>query len=589
MRTKFFNYCFTFCSMRSALQSSCCTAILIFMSFGMASAQQNGSQNSLLPEIDPQDIEIRSEFKARFPGLRRQPILGFNPTPRVYQIDPGRTPFMETREQVIASVPVTGLTRPSPPQYRALQYNPEINGYGRIGVGSFISPEAELWGVYELSEKSYLNGSLDFLSSDGHLDNQKSSFRFFDADVQFATKLDQNKILKFNVGALSDFNYLVQVPGTPASTTFGEGRKDYTGINVDTEFKHIKNSIEGWSIKAGIQTSNTDLDAGSLSGQNEEIVFHGRFNKEWTGKHLHETFTVSASARGGQYTPDSGLLDDQPWSTVRAGLTYERLFDFSTRLTAEAALAYASDAVEDAVYAAPSVEIKHWIQDDLTITGTISAAPYHTSQQQHHQINRFYQNTSLLRHTYQIDGNAEVAFDYLEGSRLYGGISYMRAQNYPYYMLTSRTDAGGTEAIDFYAIAFMDADRLKGYAGVSHQLIPEKLWINARAYIQNPELDNGNEIPFEEQWGINTSIALQVADRLQLEGWADYVGERKTLSSAGDVDGFLLIGGRVDVDITDKIGIYAKIVNLLNEEYEVWKGYEERPFQAYGGITVRIK
>ena len=33
---------------------------------------QQESDNSLLPEIDPQDIEIRSQFKARFPGLRRE-------------------------------------------------------------------------------------------------------------------------------------------------------------------------------------------------------------------------------------------------------------------------------------------------------------------------------------------------------------------------------------------------------------------------------------------------------------------------------------------------------------------------------------
>ena len=44
---------------------------------------QSGSnaQNTLLPEINPQDIEIRSEFRAKFSGLRRQPILGFDPKP----------------------------------------------------------------------------------------------------------------------------------------------------------------------------------------------------------------------------------------------------------------------------------------------------------------------------------------------------------------------------------------------------------------------------------------------------------------------------------------------------------------------------
>ena len=65
---------------------------------------QTASDNSLLPEINPQDIEIRSEFKARFPGLRRQPILGFNPKPRVFQIQADRMPFMESREDAVANI-----------------------------------------------------------------------------------------------------------------------------------------------------------------------------------------------------------------------------------------------------------------------------------------------------------------------------------------------------------------------------------------------------------------------------------------------------------------------------------------------------
>ncbi len=78
--------------------------VVIFLAVNPVAAQdQQERESSLLPEIDPQDIEIRSQFKARFPGLRRQPILGFDPTPRVYQIDSDRTPFMETQEQVVAA------------------------------------------------------------------------------------------------------------------------------------------------------------------------------------------------------------------------------------------------------------------------------------------------------------------------------------------------------------------------------------------------------------------------------------------------------------------------------------------------------
>ena len=63
------------------MKRSIVATFLFFLISGVDAFAQTGStQNSLLPEIDPQDIEIRSEFRARFPGIRRQPILGFNPS-----------------------------------------------------------------------------------------------------------------------------------------------------------------------------------------------------------------------------------------------------------------------------------------------------------------------------------------------------------------------------------------------------------------------------------------------------------------------------------------------------------------------------
>jgi len=29
-------------------------------------------------------------------------------------------------------------------------------------------------------------------------------------------------------------------------------------------------------------------------------------------------------------------------------------------------------------------------------------------------------------------------------------------------------------------------------------------------------------------------------------------------------------------------------VNLLDQNYEVWRGYQERPLQVYGGITFKF-
>src|SRR5690625_7731725 len=54
-------------------------------------------ERSLLPDMDPQDIEIWSQFQARFPGLSSQAILGFNHRRRVYQLAYTRsTPIIDS-------------------------------------------------------------------------------------------------------------------------------------------------------------------------------------------------------------------------------------------------------------------------------------------------------------------------------------------------------------------------------------------------------------------------------------------------------------------------------------------------------------
>lgn len=570
-------------TMRSVKQVFGVALLLALCGISGAFAQQSGeNQNTLLPEIDPQDIEIRSEFKARFPGLRRQPILGFNPAPRVYQIDPNREPFMETQEQIVANLPVSDLARPSAPAYEPLNYEPPISAYGRLGAGSFISPEAEFWGVYELSENSYLGTTVDYRSSDGHLDTRNSSFRFLDADAEFATKLGDRTRLKMDGGLQSSFNYLADSP----VIIYDGSKKMYSGFDLGTELRNFKNTIEGWEAKAGYSYYGVDLESSTVSpATNEESVFKGSFSKRWAGNHIQETFTLKLGGRGGQYTPDLAA-DSRQWFTVRGGLHYQRLFNYSTQLTAEAGLAYASNAIDSGIYLSPLIEIKHWIQDDLTVKASLEGRPYHTTLEQHHKTNRFFNGAGALRHTYQVDGKAEIEFEFLEGSSLKGGISYMTAQNYPYYRQSTRSDGAGN-GYGYYTVNYMDADRIKGYAGISHQLIPEKFWFNAQAYIQKPKLDNGNDIPFEEEWGINSGLSLTPFEKLTLEVWGDYVGKRKTVSSV-TLDGFLLLGSQVDIQINETFGVYAKLLNLLSQEYEIWRGYQERPLQVYGGVTVKL-
>ncbi|MDR8394217.1 hypothetical protein NC796_23920 [Aliifodinibius sp. S!AR15-10] len=570
---------------RSGFQFLFLLIIALLLSTNELYAQQGGdAQSSLLPEIDPQDIEIRSEFRARFPGLRRQPILGFNPKPSVYQVDPDRQPFMETQEEVVANLPITDLSRPAAPEYRALYYEPEINAFSRAGVGSFVSPEIEFWGVSRFSENSYAGGQMDYHSSNGHLETENSSFRFFDADGEFATKLSSNVALKLNGGLENSFNRLFELEGSTAPLQVPSGpRKNYTGLNAGIGLDQHTNSIEGWNADIDVRWFNMDMNAGDIGGSATESILNASFGKVWAGNNIQETYGLQASFRGGSY--DLSSQNSENWMTLRAGAEYDRLLDYSTQITANADFVYASNAFEDKVYPGFQLKAKHWMHNNLIISAHLSGDPKLQSIEQLHNLNRFLNYRTEPRHTYTIEAGGGIDFEYFPGSTMYASVSYMQAQNYAYFSRASLSSI--TSADGYYIANYRDANKIKGEAGIIHQLVPDKFWINAKAYVQQPKFNNGDDIPYEESWGINSGASAKLLDRFRIEAWADYVSKRNTLSST-TVDGFFLVGGQLDVDITDKVGVYVKMMNLLSQEYEIWSGYEERPFQAYGGVTIKL-
>lgn len=546
-------------------------------------AQQSDEENSLLPEIDPQDIEIRSEFQARFPGLNRQPILGFDPTPRVYQIDPGRRPFMETQEQVVANLPISQLSRPDPPPNRPLRYSSDIKAYSRLGIGTYMSPEAQFWGVHRINEKSYIGGDLDYSSSDGHLENQESSFRFLDASMDFATKIDTKTQLRMAGSVQSDFNHLFDLAsGTNVPVN---SRKNYTGFNLRGDVQHFKNTIEGWTGQFNFRYFGVEADAGDLSEQTDESIYNGSFAYRWPGQNIHEAFTVKAGAKGGVYTIDQ---EEDQWYTLQGGVKYSRLFNYTTQLTAEASIYYASDVFENRVYFGPLVKVEHSVSDKLKLTGMAEGKPFLRTAEQHHETNRFLNAENPLQHSYHLDISAEVSFEYYSGSQLSAGVSFMYAHNHAYYNRDSLAVSGSSlPEYGYYSINYMDAQNLKFFAGLTHQLLPERFWLSGQFYVQDPALHNGERIPFRETWGLNSGMTVRPFDRLTIEGWADYIGSRET-GIGTDLDGFLLIGGRAELELTDRFGTYIKLVNLLSQEYEIWQGYTERPLQIYGGLTVKL-
>jgi hypothetical protein len=134
--------------------------------------------------------------------------------------------------------------------------------------------------------------------------------------------------------------------------------------------------------------------------------------------------------------------------------------------------------------------------------------------------------------------------------------------------------------LGFYEINYADTYNLQAYASVVQQIIPDKFLFNAKVYLQSPQIQNGGRIPFEEEFGVNSGLTVRAWDRVTLEAWADYVGSRRTFQTNEKLNGFMLLGGQLDVQFTERFGAYVKLVNLLSQDYEVW--------QAFGGVTIKL-
>lgn len=572
-------------------------SILILFALALSvniQAQTTGGdpQNSLLPEINPQDIEIRSEFKARFPGLRRQPILGFNPKPRVFRIDPNRMPFMETKDEAVASVAMSQLDRPDAPVRNILRTPDRTRGFVRAGIGNFITPELEGYVYQGFNSKSSITGNVDYRSSEGHLDSQDSGFRYFNGDVAFNTKIKNDTKLTISAGGLSDFNRLYNLDPVIQNTLSETAKKDYAGLGGKIALQKTDNALQGWDVTLGGNVYAVDLDAGSsnYTGEVNEQRGELEFSRHWAGSRLYETYYVNGSVRAGSYQYTG--VDAQQWIDTRASIEYRKLFNFSAHVSGKMGLAYISDGFSNKIYITPELKIRYNLKDAIIITGGLYGNPEMKGVQGHHQVNRFLNFETQLRQSYTSGVYGEIAFQAFEGNRIFGGISYELTSNYSYYdqkPTSILAPGGGGQTINtFYETKYAKANVFELFGGITQQLVPEKFWFDARFYARRPKLSDAGDIPFEERIGVNGSLSYKPVPKLTIRSWAEYVGKRQAVTADEELNAFALINGGAEYQITNRFGVYVKVLNILGQKYEIWRGYQERPLQAYGGLTFKF-
>ncbi|NBC66479.1 MAG: hypothetical protein GVY07_12610 [Bacteroidetes bacterium] len=558
---------------------------LFCVSLAFAQQTQNEQDQSLLPEINPQDIEIRSQFQARFPGLRRQPILGFNPRPRVFQIDPNRMPFIEDEETVVANLPIGQLSRPDPPEYDLLDYATPKNAFIRAGVGSYITPEVDAFATAKLSESNWISTDIHFTSSDGHDQDVNTSYRFADATLKSFNRISDRTNLIIKAGAMSDFNHQLQLDTDVEEFLDTNTKITRLGFKGSADVDIASTSMSGTSVSASGFFDEYSTTSGLSAFVETATEAGGTFEAEYSrlGNHLYEIHSLNLKTEIGSTSPL--FSDSYTWSVSTLSASYERLFNYKTDVQVSLGASGVTDAVNDFnVYFSPKAQIKHTLFRGLEINLEASAAPAYKTYSDIRSENRFFNVNSPIEHQYEMRALGELEMEPFVGTKIVGGASFQDIKNYLYYVRESEPVEIADINSGYYAAQFRDASILKIYGGFTQDLKADVLWFSADGYWQIPTLSNNDRIPYTETVGINAALSLRAKDNLLLEGWGEFAGGRK--DHIGDsIDSYFLIGGRFELSLTDQFGVYGKLVNLLNDNYKLWQGFEERGFQGFVGLT----
>lgn len=569
-------------AMRHLLIPGLALTLLLFCAPGVLSQDQDPPDDpedpaSLLPEINPQDIEIRGDFQARFPGLTRQPILGFSPESRVHQIDPDRMPYVESDEEIVAALPLSDLEEPLSPELAPIETPDRSALFTRLGAGQFMSLESRIYAEQPVGENGLLLADLDTHGSQGHDTpiNRNTQFRYTSASGEYIHRSGSTE-WRAGVNGRFDRNHLFRYGTTPVSQGVLQLQKSMRTLGAETEYTHLNNAFNGWNV--GLEYRYFERAPDELNGYEREHRGDLSLRRFWEGSRIATRYAVEIDASAGQHS-----AWNEPWNLGRIGFYYERTVQQVNHLDLGLQAFQAYDPENGlGLKLYPDVTYEYNEISELQLIARLEGFVQEPDIQSFHLTNRYLYHTGSLDFETGVLGKIDAEYSLDNDWDLLGGLTYSRYFNYAYQQRDEATGA--------YQVAYDEnADRFRIHAGWARDVVPEKLSMRGEVYGQLTSTTIGNQPkPYEEHAGASMSLYSNPLDNFYITAWADVKGPRAVGLTEERLDTLLLLGSQLEYRFSRNLGVYAKGLNLLNQNYEHWQGYVERPFQLYGGITLHF-
>jgi hypothetical protein len=555
-------------------------------------------QNQVLPDLAPQIVEITGELSISFPSIRRQPLIGFNPPPRVPDIPEGRRPFTEAYKQPSAQLPPSPLKPPSPPQISTVSRRQSVRGTAELGSGRFFERFGRAAGNELIDANTSFIYSASYRATDG--------IEPFSSDPSISSASNKTALsagLRRRIGSLV------------ASVDASYDRNGYSlfGAVPEAGSLNLKNprrtvSSRSATLSVGTQAgSRTEAQLAVSVGSDriETRIFDPKVRLDPRAQRQEDrvefTSSFSSPVAGGRLGVDArGLVQglDRPGigrtiSSGSAALAYT--FEFNDRLTVrvgarvlafDASAQGTSGADRTLSYLSPDIRLDYRIQSGLsvflsnspTIERATLASIYEASP---YAQDRFRQQPEI------IPTNLKAGVDFYSDN-VHGSVSggWQDIRNIRYF------ENNGTPR-DGYVSGYFDTDyqnasifRLDGITTAS---LTTDITTSVFALYRYARLDRSDvSIPYLSpvQYGLSTHIGLfdgTVALDISAVGENYRYTNRTNAARVGSV---FRVSGNASYFFSGQAGMTVGIRNAGGSQL-FWDNYEPESNVLYAGLRWR--
>ena len=571
-----------------------CTALLLALAIGVCTALSVYAQDTeepapVLPDITPQVVEIRTGLDISLPSLQRQPLIGFNPPPRVASVPADRRPYAEVYKQKSADLPESPLATLDPDPIASLSSGMPGRGMAEAAAGRYLGRLIRLRTELPLSRSTAFHARLDYAGSEGHshpdtLVDASASFNTFEAlvglqqktkPVSFGLDLDGLVNARRMYGAVpSAAGRIFGLRTTPLRTGQGGGGAIWIETNATTRVDfsaRARYSVHSWETNA----TRPEFEAGSDEFTRNESawVLESELALPLTnGSELAGDIRYTQLGFDTEEISGVSMLDAGAGTRIRLGPRLHGMGGIRF-------LTFAESDSSSSSWIAPEIHLDFRLLPALQLYTRNNARAEHRSTASMHRENPFLVDRPIVRPTVyttdmRVGGRMQIG---VVGIDVHGG--YANAPDYRYF------EAAGIDESRGYAqgmIAVRYAAATIAYAGGDLSVhLPAGLSIAAGFTIRNGKLKEADtDIPYfgpvTGRGGLSWSFRN---GRGFLQTTLDYEGARYvTAGSIHKLEGYFDVDVSVLYTVTKRIGVLLRVDNLVAGNAARWEHYDRTPF-----------